>query len=324
MAAVRDLYEILGVGRDASPEDIKRAYRTLAREHHPDVSSAPEAEERFKEIVGAYEILSDPQKRQQYDTFGQSGGPAGAPFNDIQDIFDMFFGGGFGGGGRRGRRPTRTRRGEDLSTLLTAVVHRGGVRRAPGTAAPAAGRVRHVPGQRRAAGDGARRVPDVPRQRRAPADAPEHLRDRDDRVAVHDVRGHGAGDPRQVRDVLRGRARARRSDGDGGRARRRRRRDGTAGGRIRERRPRRGARRRPVRGHPRGAVAGVRPARTGCVRDPGSVDDAGDARRGRGGRDARRRGASADRRGDGVGDGDPPPRQGRAEHQPSRAAATCT
>ena len=119
MATVRDLYEILGVGRDASPEDIKRAYRTLAREQHPDVSSAPEAEERFKEIVGAYEILSDPQKRQQYDTFGQSGGPAGAPFNDIQDIFDMFFGGGFGGGGRRGRRPTRTRRGEDLSTLLT-------------------------------------------------------------------------------------------------------------------------------------------------------------------------------------------------------------
>ena len=118
MAAVRDLYEILGVQRDASPDEIKRAYRALAREHHPDVSSAPEAEERFKEIVGAYEILSDPQKRQQYDTFGQAGGPSGAGFNDIQDIFDMFFGGGFGGT-RRGRRPTRTRRGEDLSTILT-------------------------------------------------------------------------------------------------------------------------------------------------------------------------------------------------------------
>jgi molecular chaperone DnaJ len=118
MAAVRDLYEILGVNRDASADEIKKAYRSLAREHHPDVNSAPEAEERFKEIVGAYEILSDPQKRQRYDTFGQSGGPAGAPFNDIQDIFDMFFGGGFSGG-RRGRRPTRTRRGEDLSTLLT-------------------------------------------------------------------------------------------------------------------------------------------------------------------------------------------------------------
>jgi molecular chaperone DnaJ len=118
MAAVRDLYEILGVGRDASAEDIKRAYRKLAREHHPDVNAAPESEDRFKEIVGAYEILSDPQKRQQYDTFGQTGGPAGAPFNDIQDIFDMFFGGGFGTGGRRSRRPTRMRRGEDLSTIL--------------------------------------------------------------------------------------------------------------------------------------------------------------------------------------------------------------
>ena len=118
MAAVRDLYEILGVQRDASADEIKRAYRTLAREHHPDVSAAPEAEDRFKEIVGAYEILSDPQKRQRYDTFGLSGGPAGAPFNDIQDIFDMFFGGGVSGS-RRGRRPTRTRRGEDLSTVMT-------------------------------------------------------------------------------------------------------------------------------------------------------------------------------------------------------------
>jgi molecular chaperone DnaJ len=119
MAAVRDLYEILGVPRDAPAEDIKRAYRKLAREHHPDVNAAPEAEERFKEIVGAYEILSDPEKRQRYDTFGQSGGPAGTQFTDIQDIFDMFFGGGFSPGTRRGRRPTRTRRGEDLSTIVT-------------------------------------------------------------------------------------------------------------------------------------------------------------------------------------------------------------
>jgi molecular chaperone DnaJ len=119
MAAVRDLYEILGVPRDATPDDIKRAYRRLAREHHPDVKAAPEAEERFKEIVGAYEILSDPDKRAQYDTFGQAGGPMGGGFTDIQDIFDMFFGGGFMTGTRRGRRPTRTRRGEDLSTVIT-------------------------------------------------------------------------------------------------------------------------------------------------------------------------------------------------------------
>jgi molecular chaperone DnaJ len=116
MAAIRDLYDILGVPRDASAEDIKRAYRALAREHHPDVNSDPGAEDRFKEVVGAYEILSDPQKRQQYDAFGTSGGPAGFPFNDIQDIFDMFFGGGGFGVGqrRRGSRRTRTQRGEDL------------------------------------------------------------------------------------------------------------------------------------------------------------------------------------------------------------------
>jgi len=99
MAAVRDLYDILGVSRDASAEDIKRAYRKLAREHHPDVNAAPEAEERFKEVAGAYEILSDPEKRQRYDAFGTANGPGGPQFNDIQDIFDMFFGGGFGGVG---------------------------------------------------------------------------------------------------------------------------------------------------------------------------------------------------------------------------------
>ncbi len=119
MAAVRDLYDILGVQRDATPDDIKRAYRKLAREHHPDVNEAPEAEERFKEVAGAYEILSDPEKRQRYDAFGQAGGPAGQQFTDIQDIFDMFFGGGFTSGGGRTRRASRTRRGEDLQTVVT-------------------------------------------------------------------------------------------------------------------------------------------------------------------------------------------------------------
>ncbi len=119
MAAVRDLYDILGVARDASPDDIKRAYRKLAREHHPDVNAAPEAEERFKEIAGAYEILSDPEKRQRYDAFGSANGPGGPQFNDIQDIFDMFFGGGFGGmSSGRARRQSRTRRGEDLQTVI--------------------------------------------------------------------------------------------------------------------------------------------------------------------------------------------------------------
>jgi molecular chaperone DnaJ len=111
MATVRDLYDILGISRDASPSEIKAAYRKLARELHPDVNGDPGDQERFKEITGAYEILSDPAKRQRYDEFG-SAGPQGAPFTDIQDLFDMFFGGGFGARSRGPR--SRARRGEDL------------------------------------------------------------------------------------------------------------------------------------------------------------------------------------------------------------------
>src|SRR5882757_2611598 len=68
--AFRDYYEILGVSRDASPEDIRRAYRALARKHHPDVSKEAGADDRFKQIAEAYEVLRDPEKRAQYDRFG--------------------------------------------------------------------------------------------------------------------------------------------------------------------------------------------------------------------------------------------------------------
>jgi molecular chaperone DnaJ len=120
MAAVRDLYDILGVRRDASAEDIKRAYRRLARELHPDVNGSSDAETRFKEVAGAYEILSDPQKRQRYDAFGTTGGPQGSPFTDVQDIFDLFFGGGggFGAPRTRGGRGSRVRHGEDLRAAV--------------------------------------------------------------------------------------------------------------------------------------------------------------------------------------------------------------
>ncbi len=115
MSATRDLYEVLGISRDASADDIKKAYRRLARELHPDVNAEPAAEDHFKEISGAYEILSDPQKRARYDAYGV-GGPAGQPFNDLQDIFDMFFGqGGFGGGARRRGPRSPARHGEDLA-----------------------------------------------------------------------------------------------------------------------------------------------------------------------------------------------------------------
>ncbi|HLX25731.1 MAG TPA: molecular chaperone DnaJ [Candidatus Cybelea sp.] len=95
----KDYYETLGVSRDASGEDIKRAYRALARKHHPDVShDKSEAEHRFKEINEAYEVLSDPNKRAQYDRFGFVGNGAAAPGDfgfgagSFGDIFDMFFG----------------------------------------------------------------------------------------------------------------------------------------------------------------------------------------------------------------------------------------
>ncbi len=112
MAAVRDLYDILGVPRDASTEDIRTAYRRLAREHHPDVNADPAAEERFKEVAAAYEILSDAQKRARYDAYGQ-GGPAEVPFGDMSDLFEAFFGTGTFGRRRSGPR-SRTQRGEDV------------------------------------------------------------------------------------------------------------------------------------------------------------------------------------------------------------------
>jgi molecular chaperone DnaJ len=117
---IPDLYQVLGVLRNASDEEIKRTYRRLARELHPDVNGDPEAERRFKQITAAYQTLSDPARRRQYDLFGTTGGgPTSGPsdvfpFGDVGDIFDVFFGGGLGGRRRTGRRATRMHRGEDL------------------------------------------------------------------------------------------------------------------------------------------------------------------------------------------------------------------
>jgi molecular chaperone DnaJ len=112
--SAQDLYAILGVSPDATQEDIRRAYRQLARQLHPDVSAAPDAEARFKQVSAAYEILSDPQKRRQYDLYGQSGGAPGFPFGDVADIFEAFFGAGTFGQRRRPTRRSRSQRGEDL------------------------------------------------------------------------------------------------------------------------------------------------------------------------------------------------------------------
>ncbi len=115
-----DYYELLGVSRDASADDIKRAYRRLARQLHPDANpDDPAAEARFKEVAVAYETLSDPQRRQQYDMFGEAGPQAGSPFGGggLGDIFDMFFNGSspFGGGAPG---PTGPPRGADLEAVV--------------------------------------------------------------------------------------------------------------------------------------------------------------------------------------------------------------
>jgi molecular chaperone DnaJ len=123
MAAVKDLYETLGVTKGASQDEIKKAYRKLARQYHPDANQGDSsAEERFKEVQAAYDVLSDPEKRKQYDRFGsQNGrggfGAGGVNFQDFDlgDLGDLgdIFGGLFGGRGR-GQQQERGRRGSDL------------------------------------------------------------------------------------------------------------------------------------------------------------------------------------------------------------------
>ena len=138
MAEKRDYYEVLGVSKNATDEELKKAYRKLAKKYHPDANpdNKKEAEMKFKEVNEAYENLSDPQKRRMYDQFGHNGpqgfgggGPFGgqggyysytssgfdgfSDFGDLGDIFSSFFGGGFGGKGSR--RQSGPRKGADLN-----------------------------------------------------------------------------------------------------------------------------------------------------------------------------------------------------------------
>ncbi len=138
MADKRDYYEVLGVDKNASADEIKKAYRKKAKQYHPDLNPGDAtAEAKFKEANEAYEILSDDQKKARYDQFGHAGvdpnygagaGGFGGGFGgfediDLGDIFSSFFGGGFGGGGfgGGGRRsnPNAPRRGEDLQSTVT-------------------------------------------------------------------------------------------------------------------------------------------------------------------------------------------------------------
>ncbi|MGN1387587.1 MAG: molecular chaperone DnaJ [Bacillus sp. (in: firmicutes)] len=123
----RDYYEVLGVSKSASKDEIKKAYRKLSKQYHPDINKEADADEKFKEITEAYEVLSDDQKRAQYDQFGHTNpnqgfggggfsGDFGGGFGGFEDIFSTFFGGG--GGGRR-RDPNAPRQGADLQYTMT-------------------------------------------------------------------------------------------------------------------------------------------------------------------------------------------------------------
>ncbi|MGB9768785.1 MAG: DnaJ domain-containing protein, partial [Dictyoglomus turgidum] len=132
MPGKKDYYEILGVPRNATQDEIKQAYRRLVRQYHPDLNKDPGAQEKFKEINEAYEVLSDPQKRAQYDQFGSVGDfsgygdfqgnwqPGGFDFGDLgrnfEDIFESFFGDSIFGDlfGRRREREKAPRKGQDL------------------------------------------------------------------------------------------------------------------------------------------------------------------------------------------------------------------
>ena len=130
MAEKRDYYEVLGVSKNATEDEIKRAYRKLAKKYHPDLNKEPGAAEKFKEVNEANEVLSDPKKRQAYDQFGfagvdgqaaggaggfgNMGGFASGSFDDLNDIFSSFFGGGMGGFSSGSRsRSNESRKGED-------------------------------------------------------------------------------------------------------------------------------------------------------------------------------------------------------------------
>ncbi len=123
LAAKKDYYEVLGVSRDAEQDEIKKAYRKLARKYHPDRNpDDPGAADKFKEITEAYKVLSDPHKRAQYDRHGHAGmegadfgdfGDFSQDFSGFEDIFDMFF------GGREARTSRRPRRGADLQYRMT-------------------------------------------------------------------------------------------------------------------------------------------------------------------------------------------------------------
>ena len=180
----RDYYEVLGVPRDADEAAVKKAFRRLARELHPDVNAHdPDAEAKFKEAAEAYEVLSDPDRRQQYDAYGHEGlrtggyAPNFGDFGSISDLFSAFFGAGgfdaaFGGGRTRGG-PVQ---GGDVAVAVADRARGGGARQA------GRGRLRrprplpHLQRQRRQAGHADRDLPALPGLGPAPGRLAHRLR----------------------------------------------------------------------------------------------------------------------------------------------------
>ena len=167
MSENRDYYEVLGVDKDADARTIKRAFLKKARTVHPDVSDDPEAEAKFKELNEAYSVLSDEQKRANYDRYGTADGPGGSGYVDINDIFggmgmddlfSSFFGGGAGGGARNRRE---RRRGRDMAISLSVTLEEAALgckRRSAMTALPPA-RIATAPAGRGCTGKAVQPLP---------------------------------------------------------------------------------------------------------------------------------------------------------------------
>ena len=287
----QDLYDLLGVARDADADTIKKAYRRLARQLHPDVNPDPETQERFKEVSRAYEVLSDPQKRAAYDLggdpFGGAGfGGQGAGFS-FTDIMDAFFG-GQPGAQSRGPRP-RVRRGQDALIRLDIELAEAAFGVSPRAQGRHRRRLHDLPRRGRRAGQPRDPLRDLPRRRRGRARAALVPRRDPDPAPVRRVPRLRLGHPRPVPRVLRRRPGPLPAQPDRQDPGRRRHRHPGPARRAGRGRPGRRPARRPLRRDHRGAAPDLHPARQRPALHGHGADDRGGARHDAAAADARGR-----------------------------------